>query len=126
MSKYTCWLWIALIFSFVIVGYSSTGKPLMGSKLIVLEGGTLIDGTGGEPRPNAVVAIDGSKIVAVGVKGEFHYPPDATVRDVTGHYVIPGLTDMHAHVPVGSINLEKVNGMERCNWVTMRRQRNCT
>jgi len=83
------------------------------NNLTVLEGATLIDGTGGEPMPNAVVVIDGNSISAIGASGKVEYPPDANVQDVSGQYIIPGLIDMHAHVPVGPFIAEQVDGMMR-------------
>ena len=113
MSRYPVWLYVVLLSSFFIVGNSPTATFLAGNNLIVLEGGTLIDGTGGESRPNAVVAMSDGTIVAVGTKGEFRYPTDATIRDVTGQYIIPGLTDMHAHIPVGPFQPQEVDGRVR-------------
>src|SRR5215211_1111126 len=73
----------------------------------VLVGPTLIDGTGGPPKPDAVIIINGNKIVAVTNETEYHDQyyslinnESATVNilNLTGKYVIPGLFDMHAHV----------------------------
>src|ERR671917_455699 len=73
----------------------------------VLVGPTLIDGTGDPPKPNAVIVINGNKIVAV--TNETEYPDQyyslinnetakVNFLNLTGKYVIPGLFDMHAHV----------------------------
>ena len=74
----------------------------------VLAGPTLIDGTGDPPKPNAVIIINGDKIVAVTNETEYHdrYYYSLTnnettrvnVLNLTGRYVMPGLFDMHAHV----------------------------
>jgi hypothetical protein len=63
---------------------------------MVLTGATLIDGTGRPPVPEAVIVIDGDKFTAVGGKGT-KYPPDATVINLAGKFVIPGLVDSHTH-----------------------------
>jgi imidazolonepropionase-like amidohydrolase len=65
--------------------------------VIVIEGVTLIDGTGAPPRPDAALAIAGDRILAVGATGELRYP-GADVREWPGRYVIPGLFDTHTHV----------------------------
>ncbi len=44
----------------------------------VIEGGTLIDGTGQDPRENVLI-IKGNKIKVVGKKGEVRYPPNAEI-----------------------------------------------
>lgn len=84
---------VVLIFASSVIG-SSQEKG--GSKPIVLKGATLIDGTGRPPIPDALIIIDGDKIKAIGGK-ETTYPSDATVLDLTGKFVIPGLVDSHSH-----------------------------
>lgn len=66
--------------------------------VLALSGGTLIDGAGGPPVPDAVVVVDGDRIVAAGPRAKVAVPAGATVIDVTGKFVLPGLWDMHAHV----------------------------
>lgn len=71
---------------------------------VVITGGTVVDGTGAEPR-RADVAIDGDRIVAVG-------DVDGGARrriDARGRYVTPGFVDVHTHLdaqlawdPIGS------------------------
>lgn len=60
-----------------------------------LVGGTLIDGNGGAPVPNAVVIVEGGRIkaAAAGVK----VPRGMPVIDAKGKTILPGLWDMHAH-----------------------------
>lgn len=66
-------------------------------KPIALVGGTLIDvtnfGNSKADLRNAVVIVSGDKIVAVGLKRKMKIPADARVVDVTGKYIVPGLTD---------------------------------
>jgi imidazolonepropionase-like amidohydrolase len=64
---------------------------------IALIGGTLIDGSGADPMPNAVVVLRGERIVAAGPRGAVAIPGDATRIEVPGKYLVPGLWDMHAH-----------------------------
>jgi imidazolonepropionase-like amidohydrolase len=65
---------------------------------IVLRGGTLLDGTGQAPQPNAVVLLEGERIAAVGHVHEVVVPPGATVLDGTGQTIMPGLIDCHDHL----------------------------
>lgn len=60
---------------------------------ILIQGGTVIDGTGRPPRP-ADVAIAGSRIRAV---DPLPARQAARVIDATGHVVAPGFIDMHSH-----------------------------
>jgi imidazolonepropionase-like amidohydrolase len=82
-------------------------------KILVLEGATLIDGTGTTPKPNAVIIINDNRILEVTNESEYHnrynnnnnnnnyyinHANSVKVINLTGKYVIPGLFDMHAHV----------------------------
>ncbi|CAN5574110.1 hypothetical protein BH23BAC4_BH23BAC4_08640 [soil metagenome] len=67
---------------------------------LVIRGVTLIDGNGGPPLANAVVVIQGNRITAVGRSGEVRVPRGALVENASGHYLIPGLIDVHAHAIV--------------------------
>ena len=78
-----------------------------GSEVFVLHGATLIDGTGSPPKSDAVVIINGNKIIAVTNQSEYlnHYfnnlngtQTGVRVLNLTGKYIMPGLFDMHAHV----------------------------
>lgn len=62
---------------------------------LYLKGGTIIDGTGRLPFPGNVVIRDG-RIVSVDTSAPV--PDGAQVVDVSGRYILPGFTDMHAHV----------------------------
>jgi imidazolonepropionase-like amidohydrolase len=69
----------------------------MGTRVLV--NGTLIDGTGSEPLPNAVVVLDGDKIEQVGQMGQVDFDSSsAEVIDLAGKTVLPGLIDMHVHL----------------------------
>lgn len=65
--------------------------------VIVLEGATLIDGLGGAPLPDAVVVVEGDEIRSVSSGPGSDYPADATILDVSGKFIIPGLIDTHVH-----------------------------
>src|SRR6266550_1940753 len=64
-------------------------------RTLVLEGGTLIDGTGRAPIPDAVVVVQGTRITAVGRRGQVPVPANANVINVTGRTILPGLIDSH-------------------------------
>ena len=49
-------------------------------------------------REQTVVVADG-RIQAVGANDETQIPTGATVIDGGGRYLVPGLAEMHAHVP---------------------------
>jgi imidazolonepropionase-like amidohydrolase len=66
--------------------------------VLVLRGGTLIDGTGADPLPNAVVVLQGNRILDVGPAATVRLPVKVDrVIDVSGSWILPGLIDLHIH-----------------------------
>src|SRR6516225_4195359 len=64
---------------------------------LALVGATLIDGTGAPALRDSVVVIQGGKILSIGPRGKISLPPNATILDLAGKTIVPGLWDMHAH-----------------------------
>jgi imidazolonepropionase-like amidohydrolase len=67
---------------------------------LVVRNGTLIDGSGREPVPNAFVVVEGNRITEAGPARSAISPenPDDTVIDATGKFILPGLIDGHCHI----------------------------
>lgn len=74
--------------------------------ILVLVNGTLIDGTGADPLPNAVLVIQGEQIVAVGSKEEVEIPRGAKIIDVQGAAILPGFINAHVHFAFDEKNLQ--------------------
>ena len=70
----------------------------MAEKVLVVQGGKLIDGTGRPPIENSVIVIRAGRFQAVGGRGEVSVPADAQVIDVRGKTVLPGFIDGHGHL----------------------------
>ncbi len=72
---------------------------------LILRGATIIDGTGAPPRGPVDIVIENDRIAEVRSVGFPGVPIDEGRRpedpereiDLTGHYVMPGFVDMHAH-----------------------------
>lgn len=64
---------------------------------LAIRGGSLIDGTGHAPVPDATVLVEGDRITAAGPSAQITVPEGATVVEAAGRTVIPGLIDMHVH-----------------------------
>ncbi|UVO50850.1 amidohydrolase family protein [Sphingomonas sp. SUN019] len=78
---------------------------LVGARLVTMKdasGGIVDDG---------VVVIDGDRITAVGPRASVQVPAGASVVDVAGKTIIPGLVDAHAHGPAGEDEL-----IPEANW----------
>ncbi|HYA48274.1 MAG TPA: amidohydrolase family protein [Burkholderiales bacterium] len=65
--------------------------------VIALTGATLIDGNGGAPVPDAVVLIQGPKILQAGPAAKVKVPEKAEKIDVRGKFILPGFVDCHIH-----------------------------
>jgi hypothetical protein len=67
------------------------------AQTLVIEGGTLIDGTGRPPIENSIIVIEDGRFKAVGRRGEVTVPAGAQTINVDGKTVLPGLIDGHCH-----------------------------
>jgi imidazolonepropionase-like amidohydrolase len=59
---------------------------------------TLIDGSGGPPRPDYAVVVEGERIAWVGPAGQAPPFQEAGVIDGSGHTLLPGLINCHTHL----------------------------
>ena len=94
--------WLIACVSFALVallaGCRSRRLPT-DSTAIVLRDVTVIDGTGAPPRAHQSVVLLGELIERIGPVAEVEIPSGAQVRELPGRYVIPGLVDLHVHLP---------------------------
>lgn len=65
---------------------------------VVLRGATAITMKGDEAIEDADVLVVDNRIAAVGRRGAVSVPPNATVHDVTGRFIVPGFIDTHHHL----------------------------
>lgn len=85
---------ILFIISFVLSFNSYADSQ---SKITVLKGATLFDGTGSDPIENSIVVINGQRIDCVGTESDCDIPSDTEVIDLNGKFITPGLIDAHVH-----------------------------
>src|SRR5262245_27364532 len=64
----------------------------------ILKNFTLIDGSGGPPRPNASMVIVDGRIQSVGPVAQVKVPAGAQTIDLAGKFVMPGIINLHGHV----------------------------
>ena len=80
----------------------STVEPTVpASTATALTNARVIDGTGGAPLEQATVIISNGTIEAVGVASAVTIPEGATVVDMTGKTIMPGMINAHGHVQKG-------------------------
>ncbi len=89
-------------FRFVIVLFLSlsvmTAKaqsPASQNEILALTNATIIDGNGSLPQPRKTIIISGGRIADIFTAGKKKIPTGATVMDLSGQYVMPGLIDSH-------------------------------
>ncbi|HSR16187.1 MAG TPA: amidohydrolase family protein [Gemmatimonadales bacterium] len=71
--------------------------------------------------PNHTVVIEGQRIIAVGPSSDVRIPQGAVRIEGRGKYLMPGLGEMHAHIPPGQAtdaDIEKVLAYFALNGVT--------
>jgi imidazolonepropionase-like amidohydrolase len=74
----------------------ATGAAL--AETTVLDGFTLIDGSGRQPVPNAAMIVADGRIQWIGPQSELKVPSGAQVTHLTGKYVMPGIMNLHGHL----------------------------
>jgi len=72
--------------------------PTPAPSTTVIHAGTLIDGTSGSPRRDQAIVIRGNRIAGVGDWTATAKPSGASVIDLSGATVLPGMIDAHTHI----------------------------
>lgn len=75
------------------------GQQIADARNILIQGGTLIDGTGNAPLQNAQILVEGNRIRRIWTEADAapNLPADTQVVDASGKFIIPGLIDSHTH-----------------------------
>ena len=84
-------------FLFLIILFSSLHHSSIYAQIKVLQFGKLIDGKG-KVIINAVVLINGERIVRVGTEKDVEIPLNAEIINLKSYTAIPGLIDAHTHI----------------------------
>jgi len=66
------------------------------AQVTVLRGATLIDGSGATPQSDVTIVIEDGRLRDIG--RDVARPAGATVIDLTGKFVVPGIINAHGHV----------------------------
>ena len=85
------------VFFALVLVLSATAKLHAQDQPLVVDGATLIDGTGRPPVADAVVVMEAGRIKAAGPRGSVTVPPGAKVVNGRGKTLLPGLIDAHIH-----------------------------
>lgn len=99
---------VAGLVVFVSVTRDTPGQPQTGD--LALVGATVLVGPDLEPRGATTVLVRDGVIVAVGDESEVDVPPGATVVDLGGRTLLPGLIDLHAHLGSPQLDADEEPG----------------
>ncbi len=90
-------LLLAVFLFFPACGETSPDLSSTSSSIVLIEGGTLIDGTAVAPTAGVAILIEDGRIRQIGKQGELNAPAGARVIQADDKYIIPGLIDPHVH-----------------------------
>jgi imidazolonepropionase-like amidohydrolase len=98
--------------------------PYIPETPLAIVGGLLIDATGGPPRHDQTVVIEGDRITAVGPMEQTKIPAGAEVIDASGMTVMPGLINSNQHIqlnplfpsPPANLPLANIKARWERNW----------
>ena len=86
-------------FSVVLLFFLAiSAQPADSTAATAIVGGTVVDLEGKAPIENAVILVEGERIVAIGAAGNVEIPDGAVQIDAKGTWLIPGLMNMHVHL----------------------------
>lgn len=97
MRKFLCILLLTI--AAPLMGQAqSPSKATSPAKLKAIVGGSVMSLDGAAAIKDAVVIIDGDRIVAVGTRATTKVPEGAEVIHADGKWIVPGLMNMHVHL----------------------------
>ena len=76
---------------------SSKDRAVFRKARVVLRGAAVITMRGEEVIDDADVVIERNRVAAVGSRGSVQIPPGATIVNVEGKTIMPGIVDIHSH-----------------------------
>jgi imidazolonepropionase-like amidohydrolase len=91
---------------------------------LVIASGTLIDGTGGKPRPNGVIVVRDNAIAEVSAAAPIGWDDGATVIDAAGKFILPGLIDGHVHLSMHQGAPPEISSPTSAEFCTLRAAQN--
>ena len=68
------------------------------AQVTVLTRATVIDGTGALPQKDITIVMESGRIRDMGPSPKIPIPSGATVLDLTGRFIVPGIINAHGHV----------------------------
>jgi len=83
----------------VFVGVAALLFPVRATaQVIVLTRATVVDGTGAGPQKDFTIVMENGRIRDMGPSPKTPVPAGATVLDLGGKFIAPGIINAHGHV----------------------------
>ncbi|MBN8730106.1 MAG: amidohydrolase family protein [Acidobacteria bacterium] len=79
----------------------------LGAQTIAITGVNVVDLTAGTIVPGQTVVVTGNRITALGPAASTRPPAQTQVIDGSGHYLMPGLWDMHVHLRSNPVDRDR-------------------
>ena len=106
------------------------GQSRSSATPLVIEGPTVIDGTGAPPFAARAVVVENGRIQRIVKVGESAaYPTGARIINATGKYLMPGFIDAHVHLRGWDLELYPAFGVtsvvdagSATDWILLQRQ----
>ena len=89
------WKTSCVLFCLAVAATLMAQQPPAG--VTVIQGATVINGTGRPSIRNGAIVIEGGRIRDIGPRNEVRVPGNAQMIDARGKWIIPGLIDAHVH-----------------------------
>ena len=87
------------IFAVVALGCNEPIEPVIADESYAFVGATVVDSRGIVAAGETTVFVSGGKIVFSGESEDLILADSVTRVDATGKWIVPGLMDLHIHVP---------------------------
>jgi imidazolonepropionase-like amidohydrolase len=68
------------------------------AQVIVLTHATVVDGTGAGPQKDVTIVMENGRIRDMGPSSKLSVPAGATIVDLKGKFIVPGIINAHGHV----------------------------
>src|SRR2546425_1689158 len=91
------WKTSSVLFCLLLASILALAAQQQPNGIIVIQGATLINGTGSPAIRNSAIVIENGRIRDIGPRNEVRIPGNAQTIDARGKWVIPGLIDAHVH-----------------------------
>jgi imidazolonepropionase-like amidohydrolase len=84
--------------AYIILAVALLFEASATAQVTVLTRATVIDGTGALPQKDITIVMESGRIRDMGPSPKMPIPFGATVLDLTGRFIVPGIINAHGHV----------------------------